>query len=995
MAHALKILMLEDSETDAALIQRLLRKDNPSYNILLADDKKTFLQALEQFQPDLILADNSLPQFTASEALYIVNQQLLNIPFILVTGTVSEEFAATIIKEGADDYILKDRLTRLPVAIEMALRQRQAEKEKREAAERLKKSEEIYRTLVEQAFDGIIIYSPAGIILDCNHSACTSTGYTHKELQGLSITDLLLKEELARRPLVFETLKKGLPTLDYRKLKKKDGSVVEMEIGTKMMPDGNLMAVGRDITERKESQRKIIQSEENLKAIFDNASEAFILTDKEGIIKTFNDRARQSILLNVEKEITVGKSIFDFTDKSRKDFFKNLFARILQGETIQYDRPYVNKNGESTWFNFSYNPVKKDSVINGVCITGRDITETKLAEQQREFDQNNLNALINTTKDLMWSVDRDLKLITSNKAFDHIVKLISGTIPTKGSQILSYAYSKEQLARYKSYYERALAGETFTEIEHTNTPDDFWSEITFYPIHEGSAVIGTACFSRNITERKKAEDEIMRSNERYIAVSKATSDAIWDYDFALNKTYIAGTGYKDLFGYNLVNQYSEDLFWESRIHPADKKRVLEELEETLANKNISQSQCEYRFLKADGSYAYLSDRYFIIRNSKGKPIKMLGAKQDITLRKKAEEQLKKSFDEKRALAERMSTIINTLPANIALLNDKGVIVDVNDAWRRFTDGNGFIGSEYSIGDNYMNISQKSFGENQKDRKTVAKGVKDVLTNKVKEFVFEYSCHSPNMQRWFRMVATPLREKEYAGAVVMHIDISELRRLEQERLQSKLEEQKKIARAMLHAQEKERNQLGQELHDNISQLLAATKMKLSFAIKKEEKMLSGMQECIVHVQEAIIETRNLSHRMVIPRFAENSFQSALKELTEQYNNEQRSVKLLMSKEVDKIPVMLKETLYRIVQEQLNNIEKYAKASGVTIEFSTGKDHIDMTIQDNGVGFDTKKKAKGIGLMNILNRAESFNGSAIIISEPGKGCTLTVAVPLTET
>ena len=246
-----------------------------------------------------------------------------------------------------------------------------------------------------------------------------------------------------------------------------------------------------------------------------------------------------------------------------------------------------------------------------------------------------------------------------------------------------------------------------------------------------------------------------------------------------------------------------------------------------------------------------------------------------------------------------------------------------------------------------------------------------------------------------MVVTPLPDSEHAGAVVMHVDISELRRLEQERLTSKMNEQKKITQAMLQAQERERNQLGRELHDNISQLLAAIKMKLGFGLSNYDDGISIFTECIGHVQEAMTETRNLSHRMVMPRFEENGFENALKDLLSNYSNEQRSVSIEIIKLDEKmIPAGVKESLYRIVQEQLHNIEKYARASLVKFHLDAQADYVNLTIEDNGVGFNVKQKRKGIGLTNIMNRAESYNGSVNIISEPGKGCKLIVEVPLKE-
>src|SRR3569832_1405500 len=150
MGQPLEILLLEDSTTDAEIVLRVLKKSGLDFNWRLVSDKNSFVQALETFVPDVILADNSLPQFSAINALKIIHDRSLHVAFILVTGTVSEEFAAQVIKLGADDYVLKDRMSRLPAAVDAAFRQKKAEKEKQEAQQKLIQSEERYRALVER-----------------------------------------------------------------------------------------------------------------------------------------------------------------------------------------------------------------------------------------------------------------------------------------------------------------------------------------------------------------------------------------------------------------------------------------------------------------------------------------------------------------------------------------------------------------------------------------------------------------------------------------------------------------------------------------------------------------------------------------------------------------------------------------------------------------------------------------------------------------------------
>lgn len=141
----LRVLMLEDSPEDVELIQREIKKAGIEFVAEVVDTKDGFLKVFAAFSPDIVLSDHSMPRFNSMEALTLTRTIDNTIPFILVTGTVSEEFAVQSIKEGADDYILKSNLIRLVPAIRHAIRSRKAEREKEKVVEKLKLSEERIR----------------------------------------------------------------------------------------------------------------------------------------------------------------------------------------------------------------------------------------------------------------------------------------------------------------------------------------------------------------------------------------------------------------------------------------------------------------------------------------------------------------------------------------------------------------------------------------------------------------------------------------------------------------------------------------------------------------------------------------------------------------------------------------------------------------------------------------------------------------------------------
>lgn len=233
-------------------------------------------------------------------------------------------------------------------------------------------------------------------------------------------------------------------------------------------------------------------------------------------------------------------------------------ARELNEDSFFYHR-IVLRNGLVKHI-YSESKVEFDS--NGVA-TGNygivhDITEKKLAEEQREFDRNNLTSLINNTKDLMWSVDKNFCLITSNQPFDEIVILISGKPIEKGDSVLFPGFPPEHLIRYKKYYERAFKGEAFTEIEYTDTPNKFWSEISFYPICHESEIIGTACFSHDITRRKLAELAFTKISDDLTQRNKDLEQFIYIVSHNLRAPVANILGYSDILTTKLYSDKEKD-----------------------------------------------------------------------------------------------------------------------------------------------------------------------------------------------------------------------------------------------------------------------------------------------------------------------------------------------------------------------------------------------------------------------------------------------------
>lgn len=269
MKRTIKIVMLEDSPVDAEIIRRFLKSEKPDCEICLTSNKTAFLQALDQFEPDLVLADNALPQFNGSEALKIVRETASDLPFILVTGSMTDEFAAHIIKSGADDYILKDRLTRLPGAINAALEKRKSEKEKLEAVRKLMQSEEKYRNLLESAPDAMVIVNRSGFIQLINAQTEKMFGYAGQEIIGRNV-GILLPERYKNADDITRYERADVLQLgDGYELfgKRKDGQEFPVELRLSRLETGDgpvVTAAIRDITERRAAEKVLKEMEEKI-----------------------------------------------------------------------------------------------------------------------------------------------------------------------------------------------------------------------------------------------------------------------------------------------------------------------------------------------------------------------------------------------------------------------------------------------------------------------------------------------------------------------------------------------------------------------------------------------------------------------------------------------------------------------------------------------------------------------------------------------------------
>jgi signal transduction histidine kinase len=212
----------------------------------------------------------------------------------------------------------------------------------------------------------------------------------------------------------------------------------------------------------------------------------------------------------------------------------------------------------------------------------------------------------------------------------------------------------------------------------------------------------------------------------------------------------------------------------------------------------------------------------------------------------------------------------------------------------------------------------------------------------------------------------------------------------------MNKQKEITSAVIKAQEAERSQLGLELHDNVNQILTTVKlyneMYLTGYLHDKELLVKSTQ----YTQDCINEIRNISKRLSAPTLGKISLKDSIKDLINTINLTKRFEIIYLPHGIDHYAASedLHLSLYRIVQESLNNIIKYSDAQVASVEIIRQDSSLILKICDTGKGFDTTTKRGGIGITNMKTRAENLNASFRLTSAPGRGCQIEICFPVNE-
>jgi PAS domain S-box-containing protein len=569
--ETLRVLLVEDSEDDAMLLLRELRRGGYqplSQRVCTPEDMQKALGAAaardEPFQ--VVISDYYMPRFSAPEALRLLRELGYEAPFIVVSGKVGEDAAVEIMKKGANDYLTKENMSRLCPAIERELREKEVRREQRERAQKaLDRSEDRFRRLVEQIPAVTYVQEP---IDSDTPKAITYMSPQYEAMLGYPAETEILDEEHWLRMLhpddrervlaeELRTDETGEPfKIEYR-LIARDGRVVWVRDEATLLKDedGNSLywlGVQYDITEQKRTEEDFRRSEERFRATFEQAAVGIVQVGLDGQWLRFNDKFCD--IVGYEREELGAVSVFELV--SPEDFERDFDRGVgmLAGELSDYteEKLIVGKGGRRVWINLTVSLVHDDSNEPRYFIAvAEEIGKRKQAEEERRRTQEQLRQSEERFKVLAEEVVEGIilsengRIIDANRSVTEMFGFDLGELIGKDAMELTQPEYREMVRQsiseedVRSYESRGLKrdGTTFPiEIRPRHLP------------YSGRRIRVTSVI--DLTERKSQEEALKQSEALYRTVVEQAEENIFLVDAKSRRVLDANDALLRSLGYS-------------------------------------------------------------------------------------------------------------------------------------------------------------------------------------------------------------------------------------------------------------------------------------------------------------------------------------------------------------------------------------------------------------------------------------------------------------
>jgi PAS domain S-box-containing protein len=376
MTNTTRILFLEDLPADAEMAKRELKKAGIVFVGIVVETEQAFRKELTGFKPDIVISDYSLPSFDGMSALKIVRKHSLYIPFIVLTGSMNEETAVNCMKAGANDYVIKEQIKRLPYAVLEAIEANKARMEKLDVEKRLLESEEKFRNLFQNHSAIKLIIDPENLdIVEANQAAAAFYGWSIQELTSMKISDINRLPEEVIKNRTQSVIKNTDVTFEFRH-RRADNTISNVEVLSSKVRVGNkelIHSIIHDITEKSRAEKRI----KLLSRALEQSPISIVISDYQGTIEYVNPAYTATTGFTLDEIKSTTPRILSSEHQSDR-FYKQIWKTIRSGKDWQGEILDRKKNKELYWEMVIISPIlDEEGDITHFIMVREDITEKK------------------------------------------------------------------------------------------------------------------------------------------------------------------------------------------------------------------------------------------------------------------------------------------------------------------------------------------------------------------------------------------------------------------------------------------------------------------------------------------------------------------------------------------------------------------------------------------------------------------------------------------
>jgi two-component system cell cycle sensor histidine kinase/response regulator CckA len=530
MSRPLRVLIVEDSETDAKLVVHTLRQAGHEIEFERVEEATALIGALSRCAWDLVISDWTMPRLRCRDALAIVRAAQPDAPFIIVSGTAGEHNAVEAMRAGAQDYVFKGNLTRLPPAVERELREGKDRASHRRAQETLRESEARYRALFENSPLPKWLYDLETLrILTVNDAAVLHYGYSREEFLQMTVKDLMPPKDVAALVHHVQRVGLGPRSLGAWRNKKKDGTVIDVEVtGHTFALESRLtrLVVVQDITERRRAEEALRASEEQMRLLLDSTGEGIYGIDLRGNCTLANAACVRMLGYRHESEL-LGRNVHQMAHHTRENGAPypvgecRIYQSGLRDEgAILDDEILWRKDGSNFPAELRSFPLMRGGERVGAVVSFVDITTRKKAEEATHL----LADLVRASWDAIIVTD-PAGLITSwNPSAERTFEYAAEEVLGKSIAIIVPPDRLAEVDQLLAQMQRGglVKGFETVRVRKDGRRIDISLTLTFIRNADGTirAISGV---NRDITERRAVEEQVRLLHNIVLAAGEAVT----------------------------------------------------------------------------------------------------------------------------------------------------------------------------------------------------------------------------------------------------------------------------------------------------------------------------------------------------------------------------------------------------------------------------------------------------------------------------------------